>query len=558
MRIFTEIKYKKTFFLLVFLALIPVSYAFVVWSKIGMPFYVSISIALLSVSVFLLPLFLLKMRTAFFIIYFWVIIAPLEIASLFIYQTSARSGVILFTLQSNLKEASEFILSYKIFIALYLLVLVVYPILTAKYIENKHLIEFKKLRYLLLSVLFLFFALLYAYSFKIAYNDNVNLSRNIKITNYIYSLKFAKIYPINAGIATYSGIKSFFNIRTVNKVAFDFKFGAEQTKESTEREIYVFVIGETARSANFGINGYERQTTPKLASTANLISFTDVLSESNGTELSLPILLTRANSQNFYVFKNEKGVVDAFKEAGFQTYWIANQSYGNTFVQRMSSSTNESFFTPMDFDDEGNYDEKLWVNFDKILAKDEKKQFIVLHTLGSHFRYNQRYPLEYEKFVPSLKGLTGHSVIGERIKTELINSYDNSILYTDYFLAGTIEKLRKTDAVSYMLYISDHGESLFDNNVIFHGSLHPALNEVHVPLLVWSSNKYNKMNPEKIEALKINSHKKMTSDIVFHSLLDMANVRFDGFSTKYITNMNLEEDSIRYIINTDEQIVTFK
>jgi glucan phosphoethanolaminetransferase (alkaline phosphatase superfamily) len=116
----------------------------------------------------------------------------------------------------------------------------------------------------------------------------------------------------------------------------------------------------------------------------------------------------------------------------------------------------------IDFDADNNFDEKLWDFLSEVLQREEKKVLIVLHTLGSHFRYNFRHPPEYEIFKPSLKGSFDYNMISSKNKEMFINTYDNSIVYTDFFLATTIQKLDSLNAVSALAFVSDHGENLFD------------------------------------------------------------------------------------------------
>lgn len=544
--------------LLTLMCIFPPFVAMYTWLSQGVAVYIVFSIFFLSFSLFILPFLLFKNKTAFLINTLCVLLSPLELVSLIMYKNSIKGGLVFFIFQSDVRELSELFLSYKFFAVLYVIELIVYVTLTIKFVENKSFIPSKKIRLKLLGGFVLFFLILYAYSLKVVYNSKERFGRNIQSANIAYNFKFRKIYPYNAVYALYSGFSTYYGLRTVNDATAHFKFGAKQEKETPNREIYVFVIGETARYANFGINGYKRETTPLLSKTSNLISFSDVYSEANSTEMSLPILLTRSTANNFNLYQSQKSVVDAFKEAGFNTYWIANQSSGNYLIQRIVRNATSSYFAPIDFDDADNFDEKLWKNLDEVLNKNEKKQFIVLHTLGSHFRYNQRYPKKYEKYVPALKGMTDNLILGEKIKTELLNSYDNSIFYTDYFLSQTIKKLVDKDAKSYLFYISDHAEGLFDDGIIFHGSRVPSISEIHVPMIIWTSEKYNKENTEEVEALRLNRNKKIGSNIVFHTLLDMANIRFNDFGNYYATNPFLKSDTVRYCINSDSEIYTFK
>jgi glucan phosphoethanolaminetransferase (alkaline phosphatase superfamily) len=294
-----------------------------------------------------------------------------------------------------------------------------------------------------------------------------------------------------------------------------------------------------------------------LSKTKNLISYSDLLSEANITSSSLPIILTRASAKEYNRAFVEKSFVDAFKEAGFKTYWIANQSANNSFIRRISKDTDEEFFLTTDFDADSNYDEKLWDFLTEVLKREEQKVMIVFHTLGSHFRYNFRYPSDYEIYKPSLKGSFGYNMVSSKNKEMFVNTYDNSIVYTDFFLATTIQKLDSLNAVGALAFVSDHGENLFDTpeNVVLHGGSTFTEYDLHVPFFVLTSDKYNLQYPEKTANLLWNKDKQLTSDCIFYSFLDMADITFpEQILSKSIASKQLKEDSVRYIINTNMKV----
>jgi glucan phosphoethanolaminetransferase (alkaline phosphatase superfamily) len=267
--------------------------------------------------------------------------------------------------------------------------------------------------------------------------------------------------------------------------------------------------------------------------------------------------LTRASARDYDRAFVEKSFVDAFKEAGFKTYWIANQSASNSFIRRISKDTDGEFFETTGFESDTIYDEKLWNVFSEIVNKNEQKVLIILHTLGSHFKYNFRYPATYELFKPCLKGSFDYNMISAKNKQLFINTYDNSILYTDFFLATTMQKLDSLNAVSALVYVADHGENLFDTpeNIVMHGGSKFTPYDLHVPFFVWTSDKYNQQYPEKEENMLRNKDKRLTSDCVFYSILDMADITFPKQNlSKSIASDQLREDSVRYMIDTNMEV----
>jgi len=454
----------------------------------------------------------------------------------------------------------ELIVYHKFLTIVYIITVILYFFITIKFIKNEYLLP-KRFRLFTLIVLLLFMVALYAFTFKSVYSTKRTTSDIFVDTNDAFVMKFRKIYPTSILMAFHKAYHIYEEIFSINPDIQNFTFQATKRDSIPEREVYIFVIGETARYASFSINGYKRETTPLLSKTNNLISYTDVYTSANLTSISLPLILSRATSQDFGRAKKEKAITDAFSEAGFSTYWIANQSSGNTYVRNIADRTNQSFFSIKDFDSVNNFDEDLWQYLKEVFSKNEQKQFIVMHTLGSHFRYNLRYPDRFRKFQPDLTGMTDYTLIGKNMKEQLVNSYDNSILYTDYFLANTIKKLNELDAVSYLFYISDHGENLYDdeNDYVLHAYDHPSEIEVHIPVFVWTSDKYRDTYPAKHDAIVQNVSKKLSADVVFYSLLDMADIVIpdDNFQ-KSIANPLLEDDSIRFVLNPKKEIVVFK
>ena len=146
----------------------------------------------------------------------------------------------------------------------------------------------------------------------------------------------------------------------------------------------MLVIGETARYGNFGINGYARNTTPRLSKRTNLISFDSTYAIANLTTVSVPFILSRATPQTTEIFNKEKSIVEAFQEAGYHTAWIANQSFGNKLLMPISSSCDYTHYLPVDITNHQNRDIKLLYYLQPLLDKEKGRQFIVLHSYESY------------------------------------------------------------------------------------------------------------------------------------------------------------------------------
>jgi len=513
----------------------------------------------ISIFLFLTPALFLKMRTFFLLQGIFVILAPLEIAHIYLNRMSVTSAFLLSFVDTEWNEATELLASLIVPILCLVVFWFFYFFITLKKIDNVFLFRSIKARVIFLCAFAFVLFTGYSFYFYSWRHIQVDKKEMFKLTNEQFLVKSYSITPYPYGL-----ILNIYKVYTTKRdikngwiKIKNFDFYAQKKEPVNDREVYVFVIGETGRYNNYSVNGYQRETSPLLAKTKNLISYSDFFSEANITSSSLSIILTRASARDYNRAFVEKSFVDAFKEAGFKTYWIANQSASNSFIRRISKDTDGEFFMPIDFESDNNYDEKLWKFLSEILNKDDKKVLIVLHTLGSHFRYNFRYPLSYEIFKPSLRGSFDYNMISVKNKDMFINTYDNSILYTDYFLATTIQKLDSLNAISALAYVADHGENLFDTpeNIVFHGGSKFTEYDLHVPFFVWTSDKYNKQYPEKEENMIQNKDKRLTSDCIFYSFLDMADITFPEQNlSKSIASDQLKQDSVRYMINTNMEV----
>ena len=520
-------------------------------------FFKLIIFLIVSVSLFLIPSLFLKMRTFFLFHGIFVLLAPFEIVHVYLNRMPVTTAYLLSIFDTSWNESTEMLTSLKVPIFLLLIFWFIYFYITLKKIDNVFLIRSLKIRmYSLFGFLIIFF-IAYSFYFSSEYYTKPDKKEVFNSTNKYFLTKSHLVYPYSLIINSYKVYNTKKKIKKGREIIRNFHFNAQKKELNDEREVYVFVIGETGRYNSYSINGYQRETSPLLSKTKNLISYSDLFSEANITSSSLPVILTRASAIDYDRAFVEKSFVDAFKEAGFKTYWIANQSESNSFIRRISKDADGEFFMPVNFDENNTYDENLWEFLSEVLKREEKKVLIVLHTLGSHFKYNFRYPTDYEIFKPSLTGSFDYNMISSKNKELFVNTYDNSIIYTDFFLANTIQKIDSLNSISALVYVADHGENLFDTpeNVVMHGGSKFTEYDLHVPFFVWTSDKYNTQYPSKVENLINNKDKRLTSDCIFYSFLDIADITFpEQIPAKSIASEYLKEDSIRYIISTNMEV----
>lgn len=293
---------------------------------------------------------------------------------------------------------------------------------------------------------------------------------------------------------------------------------------STDSLTVVFVIGESLRADHLQLNGYSRNTTPELANTKNVVSLGNLYTKYTYTNKSLPFILTRADSLTEDLAYEERSFIDIFKACDYQTSWLANQESAHTYTYFMHecdtliyATLNKSVYS---FDKW--LDGSLLPYYNERLSTTRTKKLIVLHTIGSHWWYNSHFTDEYALFTPMIKS----KIVTSNSHEEMINSYDNTILYTDYFLVSLINRLQDKNAI--LIYLSDHGESLGENNVWLHAADSPP---IHYPAgIVWMSDVYIQKYPEKYIALLKNSNKRYSESFLFHSILSAAGISSPYFN----------------------------
>ena len=347
--------------------------------------------------------------------------------------------------------------------------------------------------------------------------------------------EFKNTYPLGLLVSFKDLYKEQVKINTAFAKNKHFSFKAVQPVIKQNKQLIVLVIGETSRRANWQLNGYSRDTNPLLAKQSNLINFSDMIGVSESTRSSIPMLLTRKPAKQVYEYDfPEPSIITAFKEVGFETYWVSNQQKFGSYDTSTSVYAREAdymfFLNKANYYHHGETDEVVLPVFDKIINSDAQKIFVVVHTLGSHYDYSHRYPENYDVFKPSLNDLDKYSLQDKQHKEELINSYDNSILYTDYVLNKLIEKMKmQKDRESFLFYSSDHGEDLFDNNCDKVGHGNETAYNVEIASFAWYSNKFADNNFQKVKSLKMNKNSKVNQTSIFPTLIDAADIKIPKY-----------------------------
>lgn len=331
------------------------------------------------------------------------------------------------------------------------------------------------------------------------------------------------IYPFNIISNIVTALQRTYQSVNFDKTSADFHYNTVDSHDANQEEIYVLVIGETSRVINWEIFGYNRPTNPRLSKRNNIIKFPRAVSQSNTTHKCVPMMLTHTTPLSFDSIMYRKSIITAFKEVGYSTAVFSNQAKNHSYTQYFSEEADNVEYLEGDKHYDHNLIELLRDNLKKNKGK---KQFVILHTYGSHFNYKERYPDSLSYFKPD-----DASQANIKHRSELLNAYDNATRYTDGVIDDVINLLDATNTKAVMIYTSDHGEDIFDDERerFLHASPISTYYQLHVPMLAWTSEEYDAAYPGIRRNLLENYDKHIApTQAIFHTLLDIS-----GINTEY-------------------------
>ena len=313
-------------------------------------------------------------------------------------------------------------------------------------------------------------------------------------------------------------------------IARDAKLGASYTQQGRP-PLLILVLGETARSANFGLNGYTRATTPGLAG-ENVASFRNAWSCGTSTAASVPCMFSPLGREAFEKRSvNQETLLDALQQAGLAVLWIDNQSGCKGACDRVPSVVTSSLQVSGLCEGGECYDEIMLQGLSKRLEalgaeRRAKGIVIVMHQMGSHGpAYSKRSPTRFKRFLPECTD----KALQQCSQAQIVNAYDNSIAYTDFFLTSVLQwlKQQQTSHATAMLYVSDHGESLGENNLYLHGMPYAIAPDVQkrVPWISWLSPEMESRRALSTTCLKGRIDQAISHDHYFHSVLGLLDVQ---------------------------------
>lgn len=290
----------------------------------------------------------------------------------------------------------------------------------------------------------------------------------------------------------------------------------------------VVVLGETARSVNFGVNGYDRDTTPQLAKYP-VISLRHVMSCGTSTAASVPCMFSHLGREGFLQRKNNhESLLDVLHHAGMAVLWIDNQSGCKGVCDRVPHVNTSKLKISPHCDGGECHDEVMLHDLQERIRqlpaeRRAKGTVVFMHQMGSHGpAYHKRVPPEFKKFQPECRS----NALQECSREQVVNAYDNTILYTDHFLAQTLRWLERQTGPTALMYVADHGESLGENNIYLHGLPYAVAPDVQkrVPWINWFSDSFTRQRQLQTACLQQKINAPLSHDHYFHSVLGLAGV----------------------------------
>jgi lipid A ethanolaminephosphotransferase len=302
--------------------------------------------------------------------------------------------------------------------------------------------------------------------------------------------------------------------------------------------LLVLVVGETARAANWGLNGYARQTTPQLARLP-VLNFGEVGACGTSTEVSLPCMFAPVGRRDYDPARIQasESLLHVAARAGVDVHWRDNQSGCKGVCAGLPSDTVNAGNAPGLCQGDRCWDEGLLRGLEQrlqALKGGHATQLLVLHMLGNHGpSYFRRYPQAFERYAPACHD----DDLGRCTREEIVNAYDNALLYTDHVLSSLIGSLAANAASvdSAMLFVSDHGESLGENHLYLHGMPYAIAprEQTQVPMVMWWSSGFGAALGLQADCLREQARRPAQHDHLFHTVLGLLDVQTKLYAPEF-------------------------
>lgn len=346
------------------------------------------------------------------------------------------------------------------------------------------------------------------------------------------------------------------NMQAYRELSSQVNSKVELTENKSEIKNIVFILGESTNRNHMHLYGYYLPNTPNLDALnekGEISVFRDVVSPHSTTIAVLSKLFTFCNRESDQEWYHYNNLIDVMNAAGYKTHWLSNQEtsgvWGNV-AQIYAAHSDVSAFTRIrdSREDYGIVDGELFPLIDDAIAnRSEDKNFYVVHLMGGHGLYYNRFPYSFSKFskddinLPITDG-----------KKEIVAQYDNALYYNDYIVSSIIDKFR--DSETLVIYVPDHGEAVYDEGEDMSGHIeeNPTHHMIEIPVIMWASEKFRAKYPEKWEQIKKAANRPYMTDDMIHTVMDLADIKTDEFDpTRSIVNDNFNAQRPRIFDGMD-------
>jgi len=440
------------------------------------------------------------------LLFFYVLYFILETVSYLAVSSNFTSSFMYILIESSKGELNEFVNSYfklevVFFIILSLLFLIVLS--RKKYMTNKYL------------------------SFVIT---------SISILLIIAFLKLTGLIERNAYYNIVRGVYGYFEMQDNFELSKQ-SISSDDIEITSDNDLFVLIIGESTNRNHMQLYGYNKNTTPKLSEFKDSIYvYNDVISTDVLTSKAIPKALTSMEGHSSK--KPIRNIIEIFNNAGFKSYWLSNQrpiSYHDNAINEIASMSNSFKFYNFKVDKDASVLDEVMLPDYKSILNEKGKKIIIFRLIGTHFSYNKRYPVSFNKFKPSNK-----------TERETVRSYyHNAVLYNDFIVYSILDDLKKLNKKSALVYFSDHGENVFDDGDFFgRNEANIKSSMFEIPFLLWTSESF-----EKPLDFEYSPNRKFMTDHLYESLGHLLGVKYKDMKFgKSIFSKNFKERE-RIIVN---------
>ena len=466
-----------------------------------------------------------------------------EFFTMYRYKALIGTGIINSALETNMREATEFLTMYvglSGFLSVLALVIVGVILYKLNPLKKIHL----------------------------TYNAKRKTVTALAVISVFYTIRMFTVYtdfmwddvlPIQRVYASTSVAVR--NMQAYHDLSSQVNSNVQLTENNSKIKNIVFILGESTNRNHMHLYGYYLPNTPNLDALnakGELSVFTDCISPHSTTIAVLSKLFTFCDYESDKEWFHYNNLIDVMNAAGYKTYWLSNQEtsgiWGNV-AQIYAAHSDVSAFTRIrdSREDYGIEDGELFPLIDDAIAhRSDDRNFYVIHLMGGHGLYYNRFPYSFSKFskddiqLPISDG-----------KKEIVAQYDNALYYNDYIVSSIIDKFR--DSETLVIYVPDHGEAVYDEgeNMSGHIEENPTHHMIEIPVIMWASDKFKAKYPEKWAQIKNAVNRPYMTDDMIHTVLDIADIKTAEFDpAKSIVNDNFNGDRVRIFngMNYDTEI----